>query len=207
MLPGPVAPKCLSSLAEVSRMKSAIRALPMSATRFHNSPILLLLMVWFLVSIPAYSQNTGRVPEEIYKNWLDRDVRWIISDQERADFKKLSDDKERDRYIVEFWERRNPTPGGSRNIVKDEHYRRLAYLDQHFSEDVPGWRTDRGRVYIMWGPPDNIERRSRFESRANNLPRQIESEEWHWSYIEGLGCDVVIEFENSCGCGGYGLTV
>ncbi|MFZ0294234.1 MAG: GWxTD domain-containing protein [Candidatus Sulfotelmatobacter sp.] len=179
----------------------------MSATRFHNSPILLLLMVWFPVSIPAHSQNTGRVPEGIYKNRLDQDVRWIISDQERADFKKLSDDTERVRFVVEFWERRNPDPGASTNSFKEKHYRRLAYVDQHFSEDVPGWKTDRGRVYVMWGPPDGIERRSRFEgSQANGLPRQTNSEEWRSSYIEGLGCDVVIEFEASGEGGEYYLT-
>lgn len=152
-------------------------------------------------------KKAGGLPEGTYKKWLEEDVRWIITDQERADFKKLADDKERDRFIAEFWERRNPTPGRSRNIVKEEHFQRLAYVDQHFSEDVPGWKTDRGRVYIMWGPPDDIERWSRFQgSQANSPPRQINSEEWRWSYIEGLGCDVVIEFEASAEGGEYHLT-
>lgn len=116
-------------------------------------------------------KKAGGLPEGTYKKWLEEDVRWIITDQERADFKKLADDKERDRFIAEFWERRNPTPGRSRNIVKEEHYQRLAYVDQHFSEDVPGWKTDRGRVYIMWGPPDDIERWSRFQGSQANSPR------------------------------------
>jgi GWxTD domain-containing protein len=126
-----------------------------------------LLVFSFLFGVPTHAQKVGSPLESAYKKWLDEDVRWIISDQERADFKKLADDKERDRFVVEFWERRNPTPGGSRNIVKEEYYRRLAYVNQHFSEDVPGWR---------------------------------------WSYIEGLGCDVVIEFEGSDGRGEYHLT-
>jgi hypothetical protein len=80
-------------------------------------------------------------------------------------------------------------------------------VNQHFSENVPGWKTDRGRVYIMWGPPDDIERRLRFEvSQANDFPRQIISEAWRWSYIEGVGCDVIIEFEGSGESGEYHLT-
>ncbi len=178
----------------------------MSINRLRDR-LTVLLVFSFLFGVPTHAQKVGSPLESAYKKWLDEDVRWIISDQERADFKKLADDKERDRFVVEFWERRNPTPGGSRNIVKEEYYRRLAYVNQHFSEDVPGWKTDRGRVNIMWGPPDGIEQRSRFEgSQANGLPRQINSEEWRWSYIEGLGCDVVIEFEGSDGSGEYHLT-
>ena len=181
--------------------------LDMCAKRPQESLTLIAITFCFLFVIPIHAQKFGSVPEGTYKKWLDEDVRWIITDQERADFKKLSEDKQRDRFIAEFWEHRNPTPGGSRNIVRDEHYRRLAYVDQNFSKDVPGWKTDRGRVYIMWGPPAVLERRLRFEgSQANGLPRQINSEESRWSYIEGLGCDVVIEFEASGEGGEYRLT-
>jgi GWxTD domain-containing protein len=179
----------------------------MCIKRLQDSLTLLLIFSFFF-GVPTHAQKVGSPLEGAYKKWLDEDVRWIISDQERAVFKKLADDKERDRFVVEFWERRNPSPGGSRNRVKEEHYRRLGYVYQHFSEDVvPGWKTDRGRVYIMWGPPDGIERRSRFEGlQGNGLPRQINSEEWRWSYIDGLGCNVVIEFEGNDRGGGYHLT-
>lgn len=176
-------------------------------TKHFRDNLTLLLMFSFLFGVPTHAQEVGSPLEGAYKKWLDEDVRWIINDQERFDFKKLIDDKERDRFVVEFWERRNPTPGGSGNIVKEEHYRRLSYVNQHFSENVPGWKTDRGRVYIMWGPPDDIERRLLFErSEANGLPRQIRSEAWRWSYIEGVGCDVIIEFEGSGENGEYRLT-
>ena len=90
--------------------------------------------------------------KEIYKKWLSEDVRWIITDQERADFKRLSTDKQRDDFVVAFWERRNPIPGSSENKFKEEHYRRLAYANTHFAAGVPGWKTDRGRRYILYGP-------------------------------------------------------
>src|ERR1700734_87059 len=176
-------------------------------TKHVRDRLTLLLMLSPLFGVPTHAQKVDSPLEGAHKKWLDEDVRWIIGDQERADFKKLADDKERDRFVVDFWERRNPTPGGSRNIVKEEHYRRLSYVNQHFSENVPGWKTDRGRVYIMWGPPDDIERRLLFEgSEANGLPRQIRSEAWRWSYIEGVGCDVVVEFEGSGESGEYHLT-
>ena len=90
--------------------------------------------------------------EEIYKKWLSEDVAWIITEEERTDFKKLSTDKQRDDFVVAFWERRNPNPGSSENKFKEEHYRRLAYANTHFAAGVPGWKTDRGRIYILYGP-------------------------------------------------------
>jgi GWxTD domain-containing protein len=90
--------------------------------------------------------------KEIYKKWLMEDVAWIITDQERTDFKKLSTDEQRDDFVVAFWERRNPNPGSPTNKFKEEHYRRLAYANSHFATGVPGWKTDRGRTYILYGP-------------------------------------------------------
>lgn len=102
------------------------------------------------------SQSSPRLSDpavkEIYKKWLEEDVAWIITDQERADFAKLSTDKQRDEFVVAFWERRNPTPGSTENKFKEEHYRRLAYANSHFANGVPGWKTDRGRKYILYGP-------------------------------------------------------
>jgi GWxTD domain-containing protein len=123
---------------------------------------LLLASVCFSIS-SANAQDQSPVPQssrswpdptvkEIYKKWLREDVAWIITDQERIDYTKLSTDKERDDFVVAFWEHRNPTPGSSENKFKAEHYRRLAYANTHFAAGVPGWRTDRGRIYILYGP-------------------------------------------------------
>ncbi len=92
-----------------------------------------------------------------YKKWLNEDVVWIITDQERAAFKQLSNDEERDNFIEAFWQRRDPTPDTEENEYKEEHYRRIAYANEHFAAGIPGWKTDRGRIYIMYGPADEID--------------------------------------------------
>jgi len=102
-------------------------------------------------SRPEAPQSSRRSPE-VYKKWLNEDVVWIISRQERIDFSNLSTDEQRDEFVVAFWECRNPTPGSTENKFKEEHYRRLAYANTHFAAGVPGWATDRGRRYILYGP-------------------------------------------------------
>ena len=92
-----------------------------------------------------------------YKKWLKEDVRYIITPEEEAAFKQLSNDEERDQFIEQFWLRRDPTPDTPENEFKEEHYRRIAYANEHFAAGIPGWKTDRGRIYIIWGPPDQIE--------------------------------------------------
>ncbi len=92
-----------------------------------------------------------------YKKWLNEDVRWIITPEELTAFKALSNDEERDAFIEQFWQRRDPTPDTEENEFKEEHYRRIAYANEHFSAGRAGWRTDRGRIYIVFGPPDEIE--------------------------------------------------
>jgi len=77
----------------------------------------------------------------------------MITGQERADFVKLSTDKQRDEFVVVFWERHNPTPGSSQNQFKEQHYRRLACANTHFAASMPGWKTDRRRMYIPYGAP------------------------------------------------------
>src|ERR1700739_5111839 len=104
--------------------------------------------------------NEKRFKQEVsgsYKKWLDEDVRWIITDEERAAFKQLSNDEERDQFIEAFWQRRDPTPDTIENEFKEEHYRRIAYANEHFPAGIPGWETDRGRIYIMYGPADQVE--------------------------------------------------
>ena len=91
------------------------------------------------------------------KKWLNQDVRWIITDEEKKAFMQLSNEEEREQFIESFWDRRNPNPDSEDNEFKDEHYRRIEYANEHFAAGMPGWMTDRGRIYIVFGPPDEIE--------------------------------------------------
>ena len=123
--------------------------------------------------------------ESANQKWLNEDVVYIIADQERRAFQALGTDAERERFIEQFWLRRDPTPDTAENEFKEEHYRRIAYANQHFAASVPGWRTDRGRIYIVYGPPDEIEDHS-----AESAPRQ----DWLYTHIDGLGYAVEVEF-------------
>src|SRR5215510_5522416 len=91
------------------------------------------------------------------RTWLEQDVRWIITDEERAAFKQLSNDEERDQFIEQFWLRRDPTPDTLENEFKEEHYRRIAYANERFASGIPGWKTDRGQIYIKFGAPTQID--------------------------------------------------
>src|SRR6266545_2251471 len=95
--------------------------------------------------------------ETPYRKWLNEDVAYIISDEERSAFKRLQNDEEREQFIENFWLRRDPTPDTIENEFKEEHYRRIAYANEHYASGIPGWRTDRGRIYITFGPADEIE--------------------------------------------------
>ncbi len=148
-----------------------------------------------------------------YKKWLDEDVRWIITDDERKAFTQLSNDEERDQFIEAFWQRRNPDPDSEDNEFKDEHYRRIAYANEHFPAGIQGWRTDRGRIYIVYGPPDEIES----HPSGGSYQRPMEEgggetstfpfEDWRYRYIEGIGQEVIIEFVDDCMCGAYEMTM
>src|ERR1035438_1537370 len=95
--------------------------------------------------------------ETPYKKWLNEEVGYIITDEERKAFKQLQTDDERQQFIEQFWLRRDPTPDTEENEYREEHYRRIAYANDHYASGIPGWKTDRGRIYIMYGPPDEIE--------------------------------------------------
>jgi len=148
-----------------------------------------------------------------YKKWLDEDVRWIITDEERSAFKQLSNDDERDQFIEQFWLRRDPTPDTVENEYKEEHYRRIAYTNEHFAAGIPGWKTDRGRMYIMYGPADSMEThpsggsymRPAEEGGGNTSTYPFEI--WNYRYIEGVGQNIDIEFVDTCGCGEYHMTI
>ncbi len=149
----------------------------------------------------------------VYKKWLDEDVRWIITDEELSAFKKLANNSERDVFIEGFWQRRDPTPDTAENEYKEEHYRRIAYANEHYAAGMPGWRTDRGRIYVMYGPPTSI------DSHPMGGPYQRSSEEgggqtstfpfevWRYRYLEGIGQEIEIEFVDDCSCGAYEMTL
>ena len=148
-----------------------------------------------------------------YKKWLNEDVVWIITDEERAAFKQLSNDEERDNFIEAFWQRRDPTPDTEENEYKEEHYRRIAYANEHFAAGIPGWKTDRGRIYIMYGPADEIDS----HPSGGSYERPMEEgggetstfpfEDWRYRYLEGIGQEVIIEFVDTCMCGDYHMTI
>src|SRR5215470_18034365 len=157
----------------------------------------------------ALKQELGKT----YRKWLDEDVRWIISDEERAAFKQLSNDEERDSFIEAFWQRRDPTPDTVENEFKEEHYRRMAYANEHFAAGIPGWKTDRGKMYIMYGPPDEIEAHpsggqyERPMDEGGGTTSTFPFEQWRYRYLEGIGQEVIIEFVDTCMCGDYHMTL
>ena len=148
-----------------------------------------------------------------YKKWLNEDVAWIITDEERAAFKQLSNDEERDNFIEAFWQRRDPTPDTEENEYKEEHYRRIAYTNEHFAAGIPGWKTDRGRIYIMYGPADEIDAHpsggtyDRPMEEGGGTTSTFPFEDWRYRYLEGIGQEVIIEFVDTCMCGEYHMTL
>src|SRR6516225_8199469 len=161
-------------------------------------------------------ENAKSLKQELgktYKKWLDEDVVYIISDEERKAFKQLSNDEERDQFIEAFWQRRDPTPDTIENEFKEEHYRRIAYANEHFPAGIPGWKTDRGRIYITYGPPDEIES----HPSGGTYERPMEEgggetstypfEDWRYRHIDGIGEQVIVEFVDSCMCGDYHMTM
>jgi GWxTD domain-containing protein len=161
-------------------------------------------------------ENAKSLKQELgktYKKWLDEDVRWIISDEERAAFKQLSNDEERDSFIEGFWQRRDPTPDTVENEFKEEHYARIAYANEHFAAGIPGWKSDRGRMYIMYGKPDEIESHpsggqyERPMEEGGGSTSTFPFEQWRYRYLEGVGQEVIIEFVDTCMCGDYHMTM
>jgi GWxTD domain-containing protein len=148
-----------------------------------------------------------------YKKWLEEDVVWIITDEERAAFKQLSNDEERDNFIEAFWQRRDPTPDTEENEYKEEHYQRIAYANEHFAAGVPGWKTDRGRIYIVYGKADEVDSHpsggtyERPMEEGGGETSTFPFEDWRYRYIEGIGQEVIIEFVDTCMCGEYHMTL
>ena len=148
-----------------------------------------------------------------YKTWLNQEVSYIISDDERKAFMTLSNDEERDSFIEAFWQRRNPNPDSPENEFREEHYRRIQYANDHFAAGKPGWRTDRGHIYISFGKPDDIESHpsggmyQRPQDEGGGSTSTFPFEIWHYRYIEGIGENVNLEFVDTCQCGDYHFTI
>jgi GWxTD domain-containing protein len=136
-----------------------------------------------------------------YKKWINEDVLWIITPEEKAAYAKLSNPKDQDQFIEQFWLSRDPTPGTPENEYKEEHYRRIAYANQHFAASVAGWKTDRGRIYIVYGPPDEI--KDRPVSGNSGQATQV----WHYQMIPGQGRNVDFTFVDICNCGDFRMAM
>ena len=156
----------------------------------------------------SFKKEVGKT----YQNWLDQDVRYIITPEEEQAFKLLGTDEERDQFIEQFWLRRDPTPDTEENEFREEHYRRIQYANEHFAAGIPGWRTDRGRMYIVWGAPDEIESHpsggqyQRDTSEGGGSTSTVPFERWRYRYLEGIGNEVIIEFVDTCMCNDYHIS-
>ncbi|HXJ44901.1 MAG TPA: GWxTD domain-containing protein, partial [Bryobacteraceae bacterium] len=148
-----------------------------------------------------------------YTAWLTEEVPWIITKEERDAFLRLTTNEEREQYIEEFWRRRNPDPDSPENIVREEHYRRIAYANEHFSSGIPGWKTDRGHMYILWGPPDEIESHpsggtyDRPPEQGGGSTTTYPWELWRYRHLEDIGDNIELEFVDPSGSGEYHITM
>jgi GWxTD domain-containing protein len=147
--------------------------------------------------------------KSVYKRWIDEDVRWIITDEERKTFNALKTDDEREQFIEQFWLRRDPDPDTDVNEYREEYYQRIAYANEKYTSGIPGWKTDRGRIYIVFGKPDQIEShpsggsydRPTWEGGGTTSTYPFEI--WWYRYLEGVGSDIEIEFVDPTGSGEY----
>ena len=150
--------------------------------------------------------------ETPYKKWLTEDVGYIISDEERKAFKALQTDEERDQFVEQFWLRRDPTPDTEENEYREEHYRRIAYANQYFASGIPGWKSDRGMIYIKYGPPDERDQHNggteqRSFQEGGGETSMFPYEQWRYRYIEGFPPNVEIEFVDTTMTGEFHMTM
>ncbi len=148
-----------------------------------------------------------------WKKWLNEDVVYIITDEEKQAFKRLKTDEERQQFVEQFWLRRDPTPDTEENEYKEEHYRRIAYANDHYASGIPGWKTDRGMIYIKYGPADEVDS----HPSGGSYERPIEEgggetstypfEDWRYRYIDGIGSNIIIEFVDTTMSGEYHISL
>jgi GWxTD domain-containing protein len=182
--------------------------------------IALLALTFAAPSALAQKKNSGQDPSEkprnvkpelkkAYKDWLEKDVAYIITDDERKAFKKLETDDEREKFIEEFWRRRDPDPDTDENEFREEYYERVAYANEHYASGIPGWKTDRGRIYITWGKPDEVESHpsggtyNRESTEGGGSTSTYPFEKWFYRYLPGVGSGIEIEFVDPTGSGEY----
>src|ERR1700683_4370452 len=159
------------------------------------------------------ARRTLKELDSQYKQWLNEDVIYIISPDERNAFLQLATNEEREQFIEQFWLRRSANPDLPDNDFKEEHYRRIAYANEHFASGIPGWKTDRGRMYIMWGAPDEIEAHptggtyDRPMDEGGGSTTTYPWETWRYRYMEGIGENIIWEFVDPTSSGEYHLTM
>ena len=159
-------------------------------------------------------QQEARLRKELetpYKKWLDQDVVYIISDEEKKAFKTLQTDEERDQFIEQFWLRRDPTPDTEENEYREEHYRRIAYANDHYASGIPGWKSDRGMIYIKFGPADETDvhnggTEERPIEEGGGQTSMYPYEKWRYRYLDGIGTNVEIEFVDTTMTGEFRMT-
>jgi GWxTD domain-containing protein len=158
------------------------------------------------------SQKERKVTQEVkrvYKDWVDKDVGYIITDAEKRAFKKLETDDEREKFIEDFWRRRDPDPDTEENEYREEYYERIAYANEHYSSGMPGWKSDRGRIYITFGKPDEVEthptggayERPTYQGGGSTSTYPFEI--WFYRHLDNVGNGIEIEFVDPTGSGEY----
>src|SRR2546427_5674248 len=214
--------ECILRRVEVSLMSRFLRVLTAIAFSFS------------LIVLPAFGQEAQDLTKpaqkpnkeakrkmrqvykelgEAYKHWLDEDVVYIIAPEERTAFLQLSTNEEREQFIEQFWLRRSSNPDLPDNDFKEEHYRRIAYANEHYASGIPGWKTDRGRTYIIWGPADEVDS----HPTGGTYDRPMEEgggststypwEKWRYRYLDGIGENIELEFVDPTGSGEYHMTM
>lgn len=155
------------------------------------------------------SRNFKAEVKQVYKDWIKKDVAYIITSEEKKAFNALKTDEERENFIENFWRRRDPNPDTDENEYREEYYERIAYANEHFASGIPGWMTDRGRIYITWGKPDSIEShpsggsydRPSYEGGGSTTTYPFEV--WFYRHLDNVGDGVEIEFVDPTGTGEY----
>ncbi|HYG12255.1 MAG TPA: GWxTD domain-containing protein [Pyrinomonadaceae bacterium] len=193
-----------------------------------RSTLILALLIFALAAPAAFAQKDKKnnadaqdvmerprkkkeEVKKIYREWPDKDVAYIITDAERSAFKKLATDEEREQFIEGFWQRRDPDPDTDENEYKEEYYERIAYANEHYASGIPGWKTDRGRIYITFGKPDSVESHpsggayDRPSYHGGGSTTTYPFEVWFYRYLEGVGSGIEIEFVDPTGTGEYRL--
>jgi GWxTD domain-containing protein len=176
-------------------------------------PVIAALVLW-PSGAGAQDRKALRHEEErdYYQQWLREDVVYIISDEEREIFRSLTSEEEKERFVEQFWLRRDPDPSTTDNEFHIEHYRRIQYANDWYGSGEAGWKTDRGRVYIVFGPPTEVTRfqggqYERPMSEGGGVTTTYPFEKWYYRNIPGVGDNVELEFVDSTLAGSYRLAL